>query len=354
MRTRVGPRARSVGPLLRSHRSPLPARARLVDSATRGQVLGIAAVVFFASLSTLGVIGTEFVPEEDRGQFEVNRRAAARHVVRAERRDGRARSRSRSRSIPEVRQVFSTVGVNGDPLKANLQVKTTPKQRARARTAGDQGRRAAAASRRCRWSSRSSPIRSSCRARRSQAPISVFLRGDDMDELQRLSDEIVAKIRQVPGTVDVDSTLESGQPEMVARVNRELAADLGLRRRQRRDAAARHGRRRRADAGCARATRNTTSASGSRRSSATTSRRSRARRSTRRAARWCARRTSRRWSPGVGPTNIEREQRRRQAKIDVELSDRPLGDVTTDVADGDGDGADAAELRVGLCSATSS
>ena len=32
----------------------------------------------------------------------------------------------------------------------------------------------------------------------------------------------------MPGAVDVDSTLESGQPEMVARVNRELAADLGF------------------------------------------------------------------------------------------------------------------------------
>ena len=36
--------------------------------------------------------------------------------------------------------------------------------------------------------------------------------------------------------------------------------------------------------------------------------------------------------PGVGPTNIQREARRRQAKIGIELDDRPLGDVTTDVA----------------------
>jgi outer membrane protein TolC len=35
--------------------------------------------------------------------------------------------------------------------------------------------------------------------------------------------------------------------------------------------------------------------------------------------------------PGVGPTSIEREQRRRQAKIGIELTDRPLGDVTADV-----------------------
>ena len=30
------------------------------------------------------------------------------------------------------------------------------------------------------------------------------------------------------GAVDVDSTLETGQPEMAADVNRELAADLGF------------------------------------------------------------------------------------------------------------------------------
>jgi outer membrane protein TolC len=39
-----------------------------------------------------------------------------------------------------------------------------------------------------------------------------------------------------------------------------------------------------------------------------------------------------RMEPGVGPTSINREQRRRQAMIGVELAGRPLGDVTTDVA----------------------
>jgi HAE1 family hydrophobic/amphiphilic exporter-1 len=38
-----------------------------------------------------------------------------------------------------------------------------------------------------------------------------------------------------------------------------------------------------------------------------------------------------RMNPEVGPAAIEREQRRRQAKINIELSDRPLGDVTADV-----------------------
>jgi hydrophobic/amphiphilic exporter-1 (mainly G- bacteria), HAE1 family len=35
-------------------------------------VVAVALLVFFGSLSTLGVMGTEFVPVEDRGEFVVN------------------------------------------------------------------------------------------------------------------------------------------------------------------------------------------------------------------------------------------------------------------------------------------
>lgn len=164
----------------------------------------------------------------------------------------------------------------------------------------------------------------------TQAPISVFVRGDDIAELQRLSDEIVAKIRQVPGTVDVDSTLESGQPEMVARVNRELAADLGfdvgtvamqlrgmvegivatrLREGDKEyDIRVRLAPEYRNDfQAIARAPLNSPRGALIRTSDIAV------------------------LDPGIGPTSINREQRRRQAMIGVELSDRPLGDVTTDV-----------------------
>ncbi len=89
-------------------------------------VIATAVVIFFASLSTLGIIGTEFVPAEDRGQFEVI----------AELPPGTSFEQSESMigdlerrvlTIPDVRQVFSTIGVNGDPLKANLRVRATAK-----------------------------------------------------------------------------------------------------------------------------------------------------------------------------------------------------------------------------------
>ena len=291
-------------------------------------VLGIAALVFVGSLSTLGVIGTEFTPAEDRGQFEIN----------AELPPGTSFEQSvemvaalekKVQELPEVRQVFSTVGVNGDALKANLRIRTTPKHE---RERGLIGLKADT-----RQRIASVPLVKSVvtdpefmQGAPSQAPISVYVRGDDMVALQRLSDEVVAKIRQVPGTVDVDSTLEGGQPEVVARVNRDLAADLGfdvgsvalqlrgmvegvvptkLREGDKEyDIRVRLSPEFRNDfQAIARAPLHSPRGALIRTSDIAT------------------------MEPGVGPTNIEREQRRRQSKIDIELSDRPLGDVTTDV-----------------------
>ncbi len=189
-------------------------------------VVATAALVFFGSLSTLTVIGTEFVPFEDRGQMEVLVELPA----------GTSFEQSEAavagvetvvRGIPEVRQIFTTVGVNGDPLRARLQVKTTSKlQRERGLLAIKADARARLADVRMMKATVTDP--EFMQGAPSEAPVNIFVRGDDMVALQRLSDEIVSKVRQVRGAVDVDSTLEGGQPEMVAQVNRSMAADLGF------------------------------------------------------------------------------------------------------------------------------
>jgi HAE1 family hydrophobic/amphiphilic exporter-1 len=142
---------------------------------------------------------------------------------------------------------------------------------------------------------------------------------------------VVAKIRQVPGTVDVDSTLEGGQPEVVARVNRDLAADLGF------DVGSVAVQLR----GMVEGVVPTKLREGDKEYDIRVRLAPEFRndfQSLARAPLYSPRGALIRTSdiatmePGVGPTNIEREQRRRQAKIDIELSDRPLGDVTNDVS----------------------
>jgi outer membrane protein TolC len=61
-----------------------------------------------------------------------------------------------------------------------------------------------------------------------EPPINLYVRGDDLAALQRITADIQARIRRIPGAVDVSSNLETGQPEVVARINRDRAADVGF------------------------------------------------------------------------------------------------------------------------------
>ncbi len=292
-------------------------------------VVGIAAAIFVASLSTLGVIGTEFVPVEDRGEFVVNVEAPP--GTSFEQNEAYvAQVEQMVQRLPEVRQIFTTIGVQGEPLKSNLRIKTTKKH--------ERDRGMLAIKTDIRKQLTAIPLLKMTVAdpefiqgAPSEAPLNVYLRGDDMEELQRLSDEVVAKIRTVPGAVDVDSSLESGQPEMVADVNRDLAADLGF------DVGSVASQLR----GMVEGVVPTRLREGDKEYDIRVRLAPEFRNDFQVIARTplhspggAVVRTSDivRLAPGVGPTTIEREARRRQAKIGVELSDRPLGDVTNGVA----------------------
>ncbi|MGE5145075.1 MAG: efflux RND transporter permease subunit, partial [Acidobacteriota bacterium] len=62
----------------------------------------------------------------------------------------------------------------------------------------------------------------------NQAPIQLNLQGPALARLQGLSDTALAAIRNVPGLVDLRSSLEGRKPEFSVEVNRDLAADVGL------------------------------------------------------------------------------------------------------------------------------
>lgn len=59
-------------------------------------------------------------------------------------------------------------------------------------------------------------------------PLQVNLRGPDVTVLQALSDTILATMQQMPGIVDVESSLGQPRPEYRIDVNRDLANELGL------------------------------------------------------------------------------------------------------------------------------
>jgi hydrophobe/amphiphile efflux-1 (HAE1) family protein len=291
--------------------------------------LTAAAAVFVASLASTSVMGTEFVPVEDRGEFQVIVDLPP-GTAFEESEAAIARIEKAIASIPEVIQVFSTVGVNGQVRSSILRVKATKKSER------DRGIGAIKADARARLADM--PFVDAkvadpefMQGAPYEPPINIFVRGDDLPELQRITAEIERKAREIQGTVDVSSSLESGQPEVVASVNRALAADLGFSvggvamqlrgmvegivPSKLRDGDREHDIRVR----LAPEFRNDSAAilrtplyspSGS----------------VVRVGELVA------FAPAVGPSNIDREQRRRQSKVGVDLvAGAALGDVTAEV-----------------------
>ena len=190
------------------------------------KTLGVATAVFLASLSTLTVMGTEFVPAEDRGEFQAivelppgtSFDESVATVARVE---------QAVMTIPEVRQVFSIVGVDGQVRTSTLRVRLTKKI--------DRERGIGAIKEEVRRLMAAMPFVDGkvadpefMQGAPYEPPINVFVRGDDLAALQRITSEIQSKVRAIPGAVDISSNLETGQPEVVARINRSLAADLGF------------------------------------------------------------------------------------------------------------------------------
>jgi hydrophobic/amphiphilic exporter-1 (mainly G- bacteria), HAE1 family len=61
------------------------------------------------------------------------------------------------------------------------------------------------------------------------AKVQYLVAGTDLAELERINTKVLEHMRQVPGAVDVDSSLVVGKPEIGVHVDRELASDLGVR-----------------------------------------------------------------------------------------------------------------------------
>jgi multidrug efflux pump subunit AcrB len=58
--------------------------------------------------------------------------------------------------------------------------------------------------------------------------IEFSLQGPDQRELERLTLQILEKVRNIPGLVDLDSSVKPNKPSIAIKVLPESAADLGL------------------------------------------------------------------------------------------------------------------------------
>ena len=55
------------------------------------------------------------------------------------------------------------------------------------------------------------------------------LTGPDLDKLNTYSQAMLAKLKQIPNVADADTSLVYGKPELRVEIDRQRAADLGVR-----------------------------------------------------------------------------------------------------------------------------
>ncbi len=61
-----------------------------------------------------------------------------------------------------------------------------------------------------------------------EKPVEISIRGNDLDVLTGLTEQVENIFRETPGAVDIDNNLEANKPELKITIDRDMANDLGL------------------------------------------------------------------------------------------------------------------------------
>src|SRR6266851_1031545 len=191
--------------------------------------MGIAVLAFVAAMSLfwLGLVGGQFMPNSDNEQTALSIETPVGSSI-AYTADKALEISRYVMAQPEVALAYTTIGgaqQNEAVNKGQIYVKLTPKS-ARPRT--QQELEADLRKVLPRFQGVTARIVQLGAAGGTQAPIQLNLEGPELVRLQEISDHTLRAIRDVPGLVDLRSSLEGRKPEFAVDVNRDLAADIGL------------------------------------------------------------------------------------------------------------------------------
>ena len=193
----------------------------------RKTVLMIALLSFVGSFMLFGRVGVEFIPVTDNGIFTISvetpagssKEATAAKLRQAE---------DIVRTYPVVERTYSTVAGGLAATGANAGTMTvTMVDKSRRDITPDQFMPT------IRQALQAIPgadfqVTAASGLGGSSAPVSITLYGDSFNVLERLSDQLEGALREIPGLINITSSLDEAQPVVGIRINRDLADNLGV------------------------------------------------------------------------------------------------------------------------------
>lgn len=200
-------------------------------------IIVLACVAVIISIVPLFMlVGKNFLPVDDQSQFELNVRAPEGYTLAAT--SALAdRIAADVKRLPGVTDTLTTIGVGQQEQVnvASIYVKLTPIEertvtqnelmlRARSEVLGKYLKEFPG---QLRTSVQQVAAISGGGFR--NADIQYVIGGPDLEKLTQYSDALLQKMKTIPDVVDADSTLITGKPELRVIIDRERAADLGVR-----------------------------------------------------------------------------------------------------------------------------
>jgi HAE1 family hydrophobic/amphiphilic exporter-1 len=192
----------------------------------RKSVLGIALGSLLGALALLPFLGSEFVPEPDLNELQVQfvvpvGSALELTQAKAEQADAALHE------FAEVKYTYTTIntGFSRGKHAVNMFVQLVPR---RERKLSQQDLTQPIRARLAQIAGIEITQVAAFKAVSSGKNLQVSLMGPDRAVLDRLAAQVMAKVGALPGVVDLESSTKAARPQLSIQFNRELASDLGI------------------------------------------------------------------------------------------------------------------------------
>lgn len=188
--------------------------------------MGLALATFVGSIAMMPLLGTEFVPKADFSETRLNFYTPVGSSLEAT--EAKVRQvEAVVRSFPEVSYTLSTInsGSTQGKMYASMYVRLVDRKD---RTLGVDAMSATLRERLRSISGITVTHVGLLDSVGGNKQIEFSLMGPDLRELERLSQQVLARIQGIPGLVDLDSSIKPNKPTIDVRVKRDAANDLGL------------------------------------------------------------------------------------------------------------------------------
>jgi HAE1 family hydrophobic/amphiphilic exporter-1 len=190
----------------------------------RVKTLLMATLAFVVSLPIFAILGGDFMPDFNRGEYQIAFKASPGSTLRQTAEHAREVVRQ-LKSLPSVDYTYTTAGAAGStfrpPNEGSIYVKLKHGDHRAFSQVLREGRTAALKVAGLTYGLfEAGPF--------GQKPIQISVRGSDLGEMDRISRELVQAMYAMRGVTDIETSLEKSKPELKLRVDRRRASDFGI------------------------------------------------------------------------------------------------------------------------------